>query len=266
MMFEEDRTHVARAYTSLPDSPGYGDSEADLEKAIAWCYNKADGDFHRIGIQASKKEVIDNEPLLAGLARHGASLHFDSRGKITSLPSGPVLVYRPQPETLWQIEEGHCPEAIVAAGITGPENHRRTFSPERRVGAQPWVTAYKPEHLGGPAIEAKEPIVPDPIAWVALKTFTNSINSSTGLSHSSDHSLVVDGLTKLRAAGHTFDPDDLLAGALALNWKGSTAVELRDLARELNSGKRKRYRPILKANIIKIWEDEAAARDPAAQI
>lgn len=66
-------------------------------------------------------------------------------------------------------------------------------------------------------IEPVEPVVADPVVWEAMERFTGSINSSTGLAHPTDRSRVIDGLTKLRRAGHGFDPDELLAAALRLN-------------------------------------------------
>jgi hypothetical protein len=266
MMFEEDRSSAPRAYTALPDSPDHPDPAEDLKRAIEWCHGQAGGNLRLIGIQTGSRSDIEDEPLLGLLVRHGASLHVNSRGKVTSLPPGPVLVYRPQPETLWQIEEHGAPSAIVAVGITGPSHFRRMLASTKPVGAQPWVSAYLPVHLGGPVIEPRTPVIPDPVVWEALKSFTNSINSSTGLSHSSDRSVVTEGLMKLKATGHSYDPDDLLAGALALNWRGSSAVELRDLAREINAGKRKRYRPMLRSNIVEIWETNAQTAGQRAEL
>lgn len=89
-----------------------------------------------------------------------------------------------------------------------------------------------------------------------MDTFTDLINSSTGLSDSRDRSTVLDGLTKLRAAGHEFDPEDLLAGALARNWRGDAAVQLKDLASEINAGKRKRFTERLRPDIVATWREE----------
>jgi hypothetical protein len=255
MMFEEDRSQVPRAYTALPDRSGSGDLQESLGKAISWCTEQADGGISRIGIQIGRKADLEDLPLLAALARRGASIHVDVRGKIGSLPSGPVLLYMPVPSHLWQLEERRGPSAVAAVGITGP-SLRTSILGTSYVGAQPWVSAYRPKHLAGPAIEAKTPIIPDASVWAALKTFTNLINSSTGLAHHSDRSAVIEGLTKLRSAGHAFDPNDLLAGALALNWRGSAAVELCEIAKEINDGRHKRFSPVLRDDIIERWEAE----------
>jgi hypothetical protein len=264
-MFEEDRTSVPRAYTALPDGPDHPDPIEDLKRSIEWCHARADGNLRAIGIQVGSRFDLKDEPLLEALARRGATVYPDARGKVGRLPTGPVLAYRPLPQTLWQIEEHRGPSAIAAVGITGPSHFRETFLSTTTAGAQPWVSAYNPKHLGGPEIEAKSPVVSDPVIWEALRTFTNMINSSTGLSHSSDRSSVTEGLTKLKAAGHYLCPDDFLAGALRLNWKGSAAVELRELAREINAGKQKRFRKMLRADIVEVWRAEVSEATPSDQ-
>lgn len=260
MMFEEDRRQVPRAYTALPDTLDHADPTVDLKRAIRWCVGQAGGDLSRISINTGRRSGHEDVPLLKELVKSGAGLYPSSRGKLPALPSGSVLMYLPLPETLWQIEDWKGPSAIAAVGITGPTHFRDAFIPGNQVGAQPWVSAYRPTHLGGPIVEPKTPVVPDPVVWEALKSFTGSINSTTGLSHPSDRSLVIEGLIKLKQAGHSYDPNDMLSGALALNWRGSTAVALRDLAQEIKLGKRKQYRPMLRSNIVEIWESRTAER------
>lgn len=235
----------------------------DLKRAIRWCIGQAGGDLSQISINTGRRSDHKDVSLLKELVKSGAGMYPSSRGKLPALPSGPALLYQPLPETLWQIEDWKGPSAIAAVGITGPTHFRDTFIPGNHVGAQPWVSAYKPTHLGGPVIDPNTPVVSDPVVWEALKSFTDSVNSTTGLSHPSDRSQVTEGLIKLKLAGHSYDPDDLLSGALALNWRGSTALALHDLAQEINLGKRKQYRPMLKANIVEIWESRTAGRHSA---
>lgn len=120
------------------------------------------------------------------------------------------------------------------------------------VGCQPWVSAFNPVHLGGPEITRKEPILPDSVVAAAMGTFTDLINSSAGLSDSRDRSKVLDGLTKLQKAGHRFDPEELLAGALARNWRGDAAAQLKGLAREINAGKAKRFTERFRSGVKKL--------------
>ncbi|MEV7132135.1 hypothetical protein AB0N24_04520 [Arthrobacter sp. NPDC093128] len=166
-------------------------------------------------------------------------------------------MYRPLAAHLWEVETKRSTSAVAALEIAGPEHYQRSVGTEDIVGCQPWVTALKLVHLGGPTIKVKEPILLDPVVAAAVDAFTDLINSSTRLSDSRDRSTVLDGLTKLRKAGHHFDPEDLLAGALARNWRGDAAVQLKDLASEVNAGKRKRFTEQLRSDVVENWRKEA---------
>lgn len=257
MMFEDDRTTLPRAYVALPHDHLYEDREKDLMATIAWCLEQAGGDATLVGIQTSHKDDLEEEPLLVDFVAAGAKVYPDFRGKLGALPSGPVLMYRPLATHLWEAETKRSSSAVAAFEIAGPEHYQRSAGTEGMVGCQPWVTAFKPIHLGGPTIKGKEPVLPDPVVAAAMDTFTDLINSSTGLSDSRDRSTVLDGLTKLRKAGHQFDPEDLLAGALARNWRGDAAVQLKGLASEINAGKRKRFTERFRSDIVETWRKEA---------
>ncbi|MHA7303847.1 hypothetical protein ACX80E_01140 [Arthrobacter sp. TMN-49] len=257
MMFEEDRTELPRAYVALPQDHLYQDHEKDLLGTIQWCVAQAGGDASKVGIQTGHKDDLEQDPLLLEFVAMGAKVYPDFRGKMADLPSGPVLMYRPLDSNLWALENKRMPSAVAAFGITGPEHYADRFGLEDMVGCQPWISAFKPLHLGGPLIQAKDPIVADRVVAVALGYFTGAINSSTGLTDSRDRSTVIEGLTKLRKAGHEFDPNDLLAGALAENWRGDAAVQLRDVAKEINSGKRKQFSSRLRPEIVEIWRRQA---------
>lgn len=257
MMFEDDRTTVPRAYVALPYDHLYLDREKDLLATIAWCLDQAGGEAKSVGIQTGQKDDLEDEPLLVDFVAAGAKVYADFRGKLGVLPPGPVLMYRPLAMHLWEVETKRSSSAVAAFEIAGPEHYQRSAGTEGMVGCQPWVTAFNPVHLGGPAIKGKEPIVGDPVVAAALDTFTDLINSSTGLTDSRDRSTVLEGLTKLRNAGHLFDPEDLLAGALTRNWRGDAAVQLKDFASEINSGKRKRFTERFRPNIVEIWRAEA---------
>lgn len=258
MMFEEDRTKLPRAYVALPHDHLYQDHEKDLLDTIKWCLAQAGGDASKVGIQTGRKDDLEQDPLLLEFEAMGAKVYPDFRGKVADLPSGPVLMYRPLESNLWAVEDKRMPSAVAAFGITGPEHFADSFGHEDMASCQPWISAFKPLHLGGPLIQAKDPIVADRVVAVALDYFTGTINSSTGLTDSRDRSTVIEGLTKLRQAGHEFDPNDLLAGALAKNWRGKAAVQLRDVAAEINAGTRKRFTPRLRPEIVEIWREKAA--------
>jgi hypothetical protein len=258
MMFEDDRTTLPRAYVALPHDHLYEDREKDLAATIAWCLEQAGGDARSVGIQTGHRHDLDEEPLLLDFVAAGAKVYLDFRGKLPALPSGPVLMYRPLETHLLAVETQRSSSAVAAFEIVGPDHYRRSVGTEGMVGCQPWISAFKPIHLGGPEIKRKEPILPDPVVAAAMDTFTDLINSSTGLSDSRDRSTVLDGLTRLWRAGHRFDPEDLLAGALARNWRGDAAAQIRDFAREINGGKAKRFTERFRSDIVETWRSEAS--------
>jgi hypothetical protein len=141
---------------------------------------------------------------------------------LAHLQRGPVLVCGPDLKSLTEAEEFRHVAAIIVIGA-----HR---------GLRPWVSAFRPDCVGGSAIAVSDRLVSDPVVWTAMRSFTDLINSGTGLAHPCDRRWVTDGLVELRRAGHTFEPDELMAAALRLNWRGTAAWDLRVLATELNAG------------------------------
>lgn len=263
MMFEEDRTTLPRAYVALPYDHLYEERERDLAATIGWCVEQAGGDARSVGIQAGHRDDLDEEPLLLDFLAAGAKVYPDRRGKLGALPAGPVLMYRPLDTHLLAVETQRSSSAVAAFEIAGPDHYRQSAGTGGMVGCQPWISAFKPIHLGGPEITRKEPILPDPVVAAALDTFTDLINSSTGLSDGRDRSTVLDGLTRLRRAGHRFVPEDLLAGALERNWRGDAAAQIRDLAREINAGKAKRFTERFRSDIVETWRREALGSSAA---
>lgn len=240
MMFDEDHTGLGRAYVAYPVR-----LEDGVITALEWALARAHNDLRQINLTVPLVAVLNDTPVLQEMQRAGVNVVRERRRGPSGVIEGPIIVYAPDLESLAEVEEAKRSTAIVAVGAHD--------------GQRPWVSAFRPEYLAGAVIEPKEPIVGDPVVWQAMLTFTNSINSSTGLAHSSDRSRVIDGLMKLRRSGHRFDPNDLVAAALRLNWRGSAAIELRDLAREINAGKNKRitygrYRD----DIVQMWEVDAA--------
>ncbi|HET6293472.1 MAG TPA: hypothetical protein VFG33_08860 [Kribbella sp.] len=138
------------------------------------------------------------------------------------LRRGPVLVCPPDLKSLASAEEVRQATAIVVIGAHS--------------GLKPWISAFRPEPLTSAVISVSDCLVSDPVVWTAMESFTDVINSGTGLAHPCDRALVTEGLLDLRRSGHPFDPDELMAAALRLNWRGTAAWDLRVLATQLNAG------------------------------
>lgn len=238
VMFEKER-NIDRAYVALPVQP-----EEGVTVAARWVLERA-GSLSEVNLRVPQRGLVDDVPALAELRRRGVRLSGERRTSANAVGQGPLIVYCPDLESLAQAEEVWQATAIVAVGLDD--------------GLRPWVSAFRPACLAGHEITPADPLVSDPVVWQAMRSFTTSINSSTGLSRSTDRSRVTDGLQKLLAAEHVFDPDELMAAALRLNRRGSAAWELRKLAGEIASGKRKRVGDgTYRADIVQVWEQQAA--------
>ena len=79
-----------------------------------------------------------------------------------------------------------------------------------------------------------------------------------------DGARVVHGLLLLHQAGYSLDPDQLLAAAIQRHWQGSEALILRDAAREVGLGVKKRPRAWYRPRLLGIWEAKAALRTTRA--
>ena len=64
---------------------------------------------------------------------------------------------------------------------------------------------------------------------------------SQGLVDSRERSMAVQALTYMRDHGHALVPEQLAVEAIRNEWPGTSPLELADLAKQLNAGRRLRY-------------------------
>jgi hypothetical protein len=115
----------------------------------------------------------------------------------------------------------------------------------------PWITAHDVEFLGG------EPVAPIPEASAAIKSMVKSISMlpilNQGLVDSRERSTAIQALTFMRDHGHRLVPEQLAVEALRNDWPSTGPLELADLARQLNAGKRLRYQKRLDPAAMARW-------------
>lgn len=125
------------------------------------------------------------------------------------------------------------------AAVRGHNNHA------------PWITAHEAELLGG------EPVPSVAEASAAIKAMVDGISLlpvlNQGLIDSRERSMAVQALTYMRDHGHTLVPDQLVVEAIRYGWPGASPLELADLAKQLNAGKRLRYEPRLNTSVLVEW-------------
>jgi hypothetical protein len=125
-------------------------------------------------------------------------------------------------------------DGVVAVGAHGPVQFA-----EGAAHHAPWITAYDVEHLAGEEI----PPVPDAVGPVksAMEGVTGIAVLNQGLIDNRDREPVVHALTYLRDHGVRLDPDGVMVEALRNDWGDDGAIEVREIVRDINRGKRLRY-------------------------
>ena len=115
----------------------------------------------------------------------------------------------------------------------------------------PWITAPRAELLGG------EPVLPVPEASAAIKAIVDGISLlpvlNQGLIDSRERSSAVQALTYMRDHGHPLVPEQLAVEAIRRGWPGTSPLDLANLAKELNAGKRLRYQQRLSESVLREW-------------
>lgn len=115
----------------------------------------------------------------------------------------------------------------------------------------PWISARLAEHLGGKVIE---PVVE---ASTAIKAMVKGISLlpvlNQGLSDSRERAMAVQALTFMHTRGHKLVPEQLVVEAIRHDWPRQSPLELADLARSINQGKRLRFSKRLRAELLDEW-------------
>ncbi|MCZ2849812.1 hypothetical protein [Modestobacter sp. VKM Ac-2978] len=115
----------------------------------------------------------------------------------------------------------------------------------------PWITAHDAEFLAG------EPVPRVPEASAAIKAVVDGISLlpvlNQGLIDPRERSMAVQALTYMRNHGHALVPSQLAVEAIRRGWPGTSPLELADLAKQLNAGKRLRYSERLNAASLAKW-------------
>ena len=112
-----------------------------------------------------------------------------------------------------------------------------------------WIRTWNPEIIGG-AQENEGSLELDPRLERALVALTNTINLSTGLTHSSDRESAIQLLRILHRNRIQLNPDNMRIWALQNGWNSNGANQLWDFAQGVLEGKR--YR----TSRVNIWSDK----------
>lgn len=122
-----------------------------------------------------------------------------------------------------------------------------------------WQKTWNPIIPGSKHQPHDEELLKDPVTIQALKSLSNRVNLSTGLSHPSDRNAAISLFKILKKARIIFDPDSVRAWAMRNNWSPRGADQLMQVASDIKNGKRIRGgdRPSWAENILEIWKKDA---------
>ncbi len=250
---------MKRAYTALCNTT---DRDQDLITALRWARNHAE-EGERVTLWCWDKESLPDR-LVSSAPSLGIVVHSERPrprgGRSAPRPRGPVVAVDLPLETLVEIEPFDHPVALVHT--YAPENDERGGW----IGGvdlpfdRPWLNAFQPECLADPEVTLVDPLLPDPVVAVAMKSFTGTTYGGTTMHDYRDGDRVTHGLMELRKGGHAIEPDLLFAAALRAGWRGREALRLWEVAKEVAKGVQKRPKHHYRDDILNHWRTEASAQ------
>jgi hypothetical protein len=238
-MFARTGSYAA-AYTNKVAS-----RDDDLKLLVQWIRTQPGSGLTLFGPQANS---IENSAVGVALIKSGAASYSTWKGG---------LGWAERVIAMWRNEDA-LRKADDATGLRAlgvlTWNIDETKVWAQAVGAIDLLTGEQPA----------APTITDPVVLGALRSLTDSINMSSGLSHPSDFDHALSILKYFRSRGIAYDPALIEAWALANGWTYRHAAELRELAEEVRAGKRKRYKSTGRrdgAPPLQYWTEVAADED-----
>ncbi|MGD8564153.1 MAG: hypothetical protein PVG03_16555 [Desulfarculaceae bacterium] len=120
-----------------------------------------------------------------------------------------------------------------------------------------WARTWNPKILGQEN-QAPTELILEPVVIAALKSLTNRVNLSTGLSHPSDKEAADQMFRILKRNKYHLDPGEIRAWALRNGWSSRGADQLKKLAEKILKLKRVviSKRPVWNERILEMWKKE----------
>jgi hypothetical protein len=235
-MFGEVR-EFPRAYT-VPGIP----HKVASTLGVQWALEQAAELGSSVSIYVpGKQNLRSDHPAVNALIKHGVPV----RTWRERPGSGVIVALWPDEKNLLRAEESG-PASLVAV----------TWVPQQVLG---WAHAKKAVPLGGPAPDGMDVSTLDPVVAQAV----DSLGIVVGQHKTADRryrGAIAKGLTILKNAGYTLQPDDLHTHAIGHGWRASNAEILRDVAERVNAGRviQGMKTAPLRDDVLDHWRSEAA--------
>lgn len=121
-----------------------------------------------------------------------------------------------------------------------------------------WIDTWGASALQSDA-SGDQPEIDDPVAKEAVDTLDALVNTSTGITHSSDRSTCIDIFKTLHSNGISFDPETVRAWLVAeKGWDPDYADDVKEITEGVQAGKRFQYGlGGLADDIFDQWQEQA---------
>lgn len=122
-----------------------------------------------------------------------------------------------------------------------------------------WIDTWMAPEIDTPSHPRQRGAVQNPVVVEALKTLTDFINVSTGISNPSDRQAAVDLFRRLKEAGEDFNPSEVRAWLVRDGrWGSRDADDVKSIAERVLSGRRFRGGVGLwRDDIVEQWRSQA---------
>lgn len=252
-MSQEDRS-AAFIDTEGPD-------EDAIEFALAWVHQlgeqdegkqdavlavntkrQLEGVFSDVVGESAANALSKKQPVQVGEAElHLMTKRIDPSG----WHRGPVLALYPDEDLLNKID-----------GMRGVTDV--LVVPWSKDTVQFWIDTWGASALQSDA-SGDQPEIDDPLAKEAVDTLDALVNTSTGITHSSDRSTCIEIFKTLHSNGISFDPETVRAWLVAeKGWDPDYADDVKEVAEGVQEGKRFQYgRGGLADDILEQWQEQA---------
>lgn len=217
----------------------YIDPHVDLPESFHLARRWAGGPG-KVTIIGPSTRAIEASPYLIS-SRLPIGIVGNRRSRFTARPqTGTVIAWCLSLDEILDLEGRYDLDGLVLV---------RGYNPHA-----PWITAHDVDFLGG------EAVAPIPEASAAIKLMIKDISllpiRNQGLVDSRERSTAVQALTFMRDHGHQLVPEQLAVEALRNDWPRTSPLELADMARQLNAGKRLRVKERLNPAFMARWTSD----------
>lgn len=240
-----------------------GPNEDAVEQAFAWLYQVGEQDEDKRNALLAVNTKRQLEGVVSDVIGEQAANELDKKNPVSlgqvelrlmtkridpgRWNGGPILAIYPDKKLLDKTDGMHNVTDVLMV-------------PWSKAEVEFWIDTWGATELGSGSGGGGSATISEPVVAEAVETLDRLVNTSTGVTHSSDRSTAIEIFKTLHEAGISFDPAEIRAWLVAENgWKPDHADDVKEIAEGVRAGKRFQYREGgLKDDILDQWKERAA--------